>query len=79
LARRSQKPFGVVVGDALDEAGQHFLGRWFRLRLHVDYRIIAAESCAKPSIDADNVDDGERRLQHNQACFALHPSNRAPK
>jgi hypothetical protein len=29
-----------VVGDALDEPGQHFLGRWFRLRLHIDYRII---------------------------------------
>ena len=29
----------IVVGDPLDEAGQHFLGRWFRLRLHADRRI----------------------------------------
>ena len=30
----------IVVGDALDEARQHFLGRWFRLRLHANCRVI---------------------------------------
>jgi hypothetical protein len=29
-----------VVRDALDEARQHFLGGWFRLRLHVDCCVI---------------------------------------
>jgi hypothetical protein len=33
-----------VVRDALDEARQHFLGRWFRLRLHLDCRVICFAS-----------------------------------
>ena len=31
---------GVVEGDTLDEAGEHFLGRWFKIGLHADRRII---------------------------------------
>src|SRR5664279_6114614 len=29
----------IVVGDALDEARQHFLGRWVRLRFHADCHV----------------------------------------
>jgi hypothetical protein len=28
-SQNAKAVLGVVVGDALDEAGQHFLGRWF--------------------------------------------------
>src|SRR4029453_18796796 len=31
----------IVVGDALDEAGQNFLGWWFCLRSHADHRPMA--------------------------------------
>jgi len=34
----------IVVGDALGEARQHFLGRWLRPRLHVDCRVICFAS-----------------------------------
>ena len=37
--QNAEAVLGVVEGDPLDEAGEHFLGRWFRLRLHVDGRI----------------------------------------
>src|SRR5262245_50418143 len=30
--------FGVVIGDALDQTGQNFPGRCFRLRLHLIHR-----------------------------------------
>jgi hypothetical protein len=30
----------VVEGDTLDEASEHFLGRWFKIGLHTDRRII---------------------------------------
>jgi hypothetical protein len=30
----------IVEGNALDETGENFLGRWFLLRLHVDRCII---------------------------------------
>ena len=36
-AQNAEAVLGIVVGDALDEAGQHFLGRWFRLRLHIQW------------------------------------------
>ena len=32
--------FSVVEGDTLDEPGEHFLGRWFKIGLHTDRRII---------------------------------------
>jgi hypothetical protein len=35
-AQDAETILDVVVGDALDEAGQHFLNRWLRLRLHID-------------------------------------------
>jgi hypothetical protein len=31
---------GVVEGDTLDEASEHFLGRWFKIGLHTDRRIV---------------------------------------
>ena len=41
LRSENAKPvLGVVEGDALDEAGENFLGRWFNIRLHTDRRII---------------------------------------
>ena len=39
-AQNAEAILGVVIGDALDEARQNFLGRCFWLRLHVDGRII---------------------------------------
>jgi hypothetical protein len=30
----------VVEGHALDETGEHFLGRWFKIGLHTGCRII---------------------------------------
>src|SRR5206468_3019414 len=39
-SKNAEAVLSVVIGDALDEAGQHSLRGWFRLRLHVDYRII---------------------------------------
>ena len=30
----------VVEGHALDETGEHFLGRWLKIGLHTDCRII---------------------------------------
>ena len=30
----------IVEGDRLDDAGECFLGRWFRLRLHADRQIM---------------------------------------
>jgi hypothetical protein len=30
----------IVEGDPLDEAGKHFRGRWFKVGLHADRRII---------------------------------------
>ena len=38
-AQNAEAVFAVMVGNALNEAGQHFLSRWLRLRLHVDGRI----------------------------------------
>src|SRR4029079_14814080 len=35
-AQNAEAVFAVMVGNALDEAGQHFLRRWLRLRLHID-------------------------------------------
>ena len=29
---------GAVEGDTLDETGEHFLGRWFKIGLHTDRR-----------------------------------------
>src|SRR5262249_58495587 len=38
LGAQNKKPIlGVVVGYSLDEARQHFLGRWFWLWTHADY------------------------------------------
>ena len=31
---------GAVEGDTLDEASEHFLGRWFEIGLHTDRSII---------------------------------------
>ena len=31
---------GVVEGDTLDEASEHFLGQWFKIGLHTDRRIV---------------------------------------
>jgi hypothetical protein len=31
---------GVVEGDTLDEASEYFLGRWFKIGLHTDRRIV---------------------------------------
>ncbi len=31
--------FGVVEGDSLDEAGEHFLGRWFGIGLHLVWKL----------------------------------------
>jgi hypothetical protein len=31
--------FPIVVRNALDEARQHFLGRWVRLRFHADCHV----------------------------------------
>ena len=40
---------GVVEGDPLDEAGEHFLGRWLRTGPHADCQNIpsylSARSC----------------------------------
>ena len=36
----AEAAFGVVEGDALDEAGEHFLGRCFKVELHTDRRIV---------------------------------------
>ena len=38
-AQNAEAVFGIVIGDALDETGQHFLGRCLRLRLHFNGRI----------------------------------------
>src|SRR6266487_3667302 len=35
-AQNTKTILGVVVGYSLDEARQHFLGRWFRLRTHAN-------------------------------------------
>ena len=37
-AQNAKTILGVVVGHSLDEARQHFLGQWFRLRkTYADY------------------------------------------
>jgi hypothetical protein len=36
-AQNTKTILGVVVGYSLDEARQHFLGRWFWLWTHADY------------------------------------------
>ena len=35
-AQNAEAVLVIVVGDPLDDAGQHFLGRSFRLRLHAN-------------------------------------------
>ena len=42
---------GVVEGDPLDEAGEHFLGRWFKIGLHTDRRIIRFVSWRATSVE----------------------------
>ena len=37
--KNAEAVLGVVEGDALDEAGEHLLGRWFRRRLHAAAKI----------------------------------------
>jgi hypothetical protein len=39
-AQHAKAILSIVVVDALGKAAQHFLRRWFRLRLHGDDRII---------------------------------------
>src|SRR5208337_5583966 len=39
-SENAEAVLGVVEGDPLDEASEHFLGRWFRIGLHTDRRII---------------------------------------
>jgi hypothetical protein len=29
---------GIVEGDALDEAGENFLSRWFKIGLHIVWK-----------------------------------------
>ena len=41
-AQNAETILGIVVGYSLDEARQHFLGRWFRLRTHADRRVICS-------------------------------------
>ena len=48
--QNAEAVLGVVEGDPLDQAGQHFLGRWFRLRLHGDCRIIGSVAARPPSV-----------------------------
>jgi hypothetical protein len=43
-AQNTEAVFAVMVGHALNEAGQHFLSRWLRLRLHVDGRITSVHA-----------------------------------
>ena len=42
--QNAEAVFAVIVGNALNEAGQHFLSRWLRLRLHVDGRITSVRA-----------------------------------
>ena len=39
-AQDAETIFGIMIGDSLDQAGQHLLGRWFPRRLHGDCCII---------------------------------------
>jgi hypothetical protein len=38
--KNAKTVFFIVVRHALDEVGQHFLGRGFRLRFHTERRIM---------------------------------------
>ena len=46
--KNAEAVLGIVVGDALDEASQHFLARWFCLWLRVDGHIIGFDAGAQP-------------------------------
>jgi hypothetical protein len=39
-AENAEAVLGVVEGDTLDEANEHFLGRWLKIGLHTDRRIV---------------------------------------
>jgi hypothetical protein len=59
-AQNAEAVFGIVIGDALDETGQHFLGRCLRLRLHFNGRITSvaagpASPTYTPSVCADRT------------------------
>ena len=39
-SENAETVLGVMESDPLDEAGEHFLGRWLRIGLHTDRRTI---------------------------------------
>src|SRR5436190_21698087 len=44
-AQNTKAIFRIVVRDALDQAGQHFVGGWLRLLLHGGDAIVMLDCC----------------------------------
>ncbi len=59
----------IVVRDALDEARQHFLGRWFRLRFHDNCRLTCgAAACQSHGISKPPT---KMAIRASRAAFSI--------
>jgi hypothetical protein len=62
-AQNTKTILGVVVGYSLDEAREHFLGRWFWLWTHADYPGPASRPLKTPKMCCvGNFGAGECRI-----------------
>jgi hypothetical protein len=84
----------IVVRDALDEARQYFLGRWFSLRFHADCRIIcftaaraavtgaadniAVDHTAKPAADRHTYRLVKSEIEISQFSSKVHKGSARP-